>query len=605
VGRRGRIDLDPHTGLLSFSVKRGELHIFDFGEASAYQVSRFEQPFHQTIQPAGSFIEAPYKKRVEDMSRSELRDLMTRRAERGARKGRPSDDFLYRKAWIESAQRFAVPFASVAFALVALPLGIMTRRGGRASGFAISLLVIILYWITFTIGRDLALEGTLPLFAGTWGANIVLLAAGGVLLLARQRYEAFTALDGLLARFRIIASRLPGLRTGFAAGGAFRAGGIRVHRLAASFSGWRLLPRAPIVDRYVAGLFIRILVLVVLSVYVLVWVVVCRDLLNALTDRAVSPLLLLRYVIYFSPGAAWFILPISSVVAALTAISLLEKNNEVTALRTAGISVYRVAAPVLAATMAVCAVYYIVQDLVAPTANQEALRVEDMIEGRTATVTPGVRWIFGQDRRLYAYRDYDPSARVFQGLSVLEFADRGRSVRRRTWIDRASWNGKGWLVEKGWGREWNRGETYRSLEGRTLRYPEGPDFFSRREESFLRGSRLHEQMSFQQLLGHLRATRRSGYDTTHLKVALYAKTAFPFTPLVMVLIGLPFAFRLGRKGSLYGLGVALGLVIVYWALFAVFNALGLEGVVAAPVAAWAPNLLFALAGTYMLLSVPS
>jgi lipopolysaccharide export LptBFGC system permease protein LptF len=100
-------------------------------------------------------------------------------------------------------------------------------------------------------------------------------------------------------------------------------------------------------------------------------------------------------------------------------------------------------------------------------------------------------------------------------------------------------------------------------------------------------------------------TRRSGYDTTQLKVAYYARTAFPFTPLVMVLIGLPFAFRMGRKGSLYGIGISFGLVMVYWGLFAVFNALGLEGVVRPVVAAWAPNLLFGMSGAYLLLSVRS
>ena len=73
----------------------------------------------------------------------------------------------------------------------------------------------------------------------------------------------------------------------------------------------------------------------------------------------------------------------------------------------------------------------------------------------------------------------------------------------------------------------------------------------------------------------------------------------------MVLLGLPFAFKMGRKGSLYGIGIAFGLVIVYWAVFATFNALGIEGIVAPSLSAWAPNLLFGLSGSYMLLSVRS
>ncbi len=71
----------------------------------------------------------------------------------------------------------------------------------------------------------------------------------------------------------------------------------------------------------------------------------------------------------------------------------------------------------------------------------------------------------------------------------------------------------------------------------------------------------------------------------------------------MVLLGLPFAFRVGRRGSLYGIGVALLLVLVYWATYAIFNALGLESLLDARAAAWAPNALYALLGVYLMLYV--
>ena len=86
---------------------------------------------------------------------------------------------------------------------------------------------------------------------------------------------------------------------------------------------------------------------------------------------------------------------------------------------------------------------------------------------------------------------------------------------------------------------------------------------------------------------------------------LHRKVAQALAPVVMVLLGLPFAFRVGRRGSLYGIGVALLLVLVYWATFAVFNALGLETLLPPAIAAWAPNAIYALVGTYLLLYVPT
>ena len=83
-----------------------------------------------------------------------------------------------------------------------------------------------------------------------------------------------------------------------------------------------------------------------------------------------------------------------------------------------------------------------------------------------------------------------------------------------------------------------------------------------------------------------------------------ALTTVSMVPIVvMVLLGLPFAFKVGRRGSLYGIGVALLLVLVYWAVLAIFNALGLEALFDPWVAAWAPNVLFGLFGFYLMLYV--
>ena len=88
-----------------------------------------------------------------------------------------------------------------------------------------------------------------------------------------------------------------------------------------------------------------------------------------------------------------------------------------------------------------------------------------------------------------------------------------------------------------------------------------------------------------------------------LSVDLYKKVAVPFISLVMVVLGLPFAFRSGKKGSLYGIGLSIGLVVVYYATFAVMSALGEIGFLPPFLAAWAPNILFAGAGTYIMLTL--
>ena len=84
-------------------------------------------------------------------------------------------------------------------------------------------------------------------------------------------------------------------------------------------------------------------------------------------------------------------------------------------------------------------------------------------------------------------------------------------------------------------------------------------------------------------------------------VDLYDKTAFPLVSLTLVILGIPFCFRMGKRGSLYGIGVAIALVGVFLVTFSTTNALGGIGLLPPFLAAWAPNILFAGSGIYLLL----
>jgi lipopolysaccharide export system permease protein len=67
-----------------------------------------------------------------------------------------------------------------------------TRRGGRAFGYVVTLLVFVLYYAVMRVGEGLALQGQLPLWLGPQLANVLLLGVGAVLvaLLARRGPEA-------------------------------------------------------------------------------------------------------------------------------------------------------------------------------------------------------------------------------------------------------------------------------------------------------------------------------------------------------------------------------------------------------------------------------
>ena len=115
--------------------------------------------------------------------------------------------------------------------------------------------------------------------------------------------------------------------------------------------------------------------------------------------------------------------------------------------------------------------------------------------------------------------------------------------------------------------------------------------------------RTPDQMTYAELRRYIDTIRRSGYSAEQLTVKLYTKTSWPVLSLVMSLIALPFAFKIGKRGALYGVGIALVLGITYWMVFAIFTKFGEVGNLPPLLSAWSANILFSIAAVYMFLNV--
>jgi len=112
-----------------------------------------------------------------------------------------------------------------------------------------------------------------------------------------------------------------------------------------------------------------------------------------------------------------------------------------------------------------------------------------------------------------------------------------------------------------------------------------------------------DRMTYQELSRYIVELRAAGFNVTEYEVELHRKISFPWVTLIMTFIAVPFAVTTGRRGAMYGIGLGIVLAIVYWTTTSVFAALGAGGVIMPLLAAWAPNILFAAAAAYLLLTV--
>jgi lipopolysaccharide export system permease protein len=89
--------------------------------------------------------------------------------------------------WIEFHKKFSIPFACLAFTVFAFPVGLLTRRSGRSVGFAVGLMVAVVYWAMLIAGQTLGTQQlSYSAFLSMWAPNLLLLALGGVVLFVRR-----------------------------------------------------------------------------------------------------------------------------------------------------------------------------------------------------------------------------------------------------------------------------------------------------------------------------------------------------------------------------------------------------------------------------------
>jgi LPS export ABC transporter permease LptF/LPS export ABC transporter permease LptG len=602
VARRGDLYPTPDgSGTVELDLFDGSFHGYRSTDPTRYEVATF-QAYHLRISPPDYLraLEGPLDRSVNDMTPTQL---VAERKRAAAEK-----DPIIRKYGVASARaelhrRVALPLAATVFALLAIPLGVSGVRTGKSAGFAVSLLVITVYWVLFTMLANQSSEGRISPWIGMWTANAVTLAWAGY---AYWRLRKRGTEEGRLGRLlREFLARDWALRRAKPAPAAVAAVAAPQDEAPGERNGSRWIR---LMDRYIGSQYLRVFLYAVLSAYLIYAIVELKNLLDDLVNNRQPLSLVLAYFRYFVPGMITFVLPVGCLVGALVTFAVFSRSGELTALKAGGVSARRATLPVLALTLTLCGLYYVVQENIAPTTNRKAQEVKDRIQGRSARTygfAPGGRWTFGSEGRLYHYSVFDPRTEGFQGLSVLSVDWENARILEHRFAQTAAWDGRAWALSRGWHRTFPAGlraPAFARYE-RAMVELDPPQNFAQREYLWTSGGDLPEQMTLQDLGTQIGLLEASGYDTTKLRVAWHAKLAHPVTPLVMVLLGLPFAFRLGRRGSLYSIGIALILVIVYWATLAIFEALGLETVLPPVLAAWAPNALYACAGLYLLLFV--
>jgi LPS export ABC transporter permease LptG/LPS export ABC transporter permease LptF len=507
---------------------------------------------------------------------------------------------------IEFHRRLSFPTACLVLMLVGVPLGLSSKRGGKGTGFAVTLLLVFLYYFLSEIGVALARQQKLPAVAGVWGANVLFTVAG--LFLIQQMSRGGLALEVLASAGDWIAksfSRVFRIRRGDPAG---VGSGDRLRRLRRAVRA-----RFPLIlDEYAMGSFLRNFMLVLSSLTVLFLIFTFFELIGDIIKYRTPLVTVGDYLLNLIPFILYNVTPVCSLVAVLITFGALSRSSEITAMKATGVSLYRIVTPVLLVAAILSVLLFAFDESYLPAANRRQEALLSSIKGKPAQtfLRPDRKWMSGQasgsgePTRIFYYQAFDPVRNIFANVTVFEFEPGTFTLSRRIYAESAHWDADAshWEFENGWERVFANGDSVTNYhtfrESSFGEIHETPAYFKKEE-------RPSQEMSYSELASYIRDLQQSGFDTTPLRVQLNRKLSYPLLTLVMAILAVPFSLSAGKRGSLAGIGTAVGLAILYWVLAGISENLGNVNSLPAVLAAWSPDLLFAIVGSYLLLRTPT
>lgn len=356
----------------------------------------------------------------------------------------------------------------------------------------------------------------------------------------------------------------------------------------------RMMPLGGILDRYVSGGFLRIFGL---SLAVITGLYVTADFferIGNLLESGAPVATILRYFMFKAPLLISRVVGFATLFSTLFCLGLLARSQEITAIRSNGVSVQRIALPLLVISLCLSGLTFYWNETLVPIFSRNAQQIyRTEIKQKRQLSLFGTRniWIRG-DGSFINIDSFDPKSNRLSGVTVFTL-NRDFSLRSLIEIPDAHWGARNW--EPQGAVEWELradGKLSRTDSLANIPITETPS-----DLKLL--ARDADEYSYYELQKQIGEMKSKGIDTTALEVDLQNKLAIPLVSLLMVLLATPFAIKRQMSNSIsLSFGITMAIAFGYWVLTAFCISLGRSGALPPLLAAWIPNLIFSLIGLY-------
>jgi len=305
------------------------------------------------------------------------------------------------------------------------------------------------------------------------------------------------------------------------------------------------------------------------------------------------------------PAFLVFVAPMSLLLGILTALTRLSADNEIIALKTSGVGLYRLSPPVIFLSLITFLFTTFLVFYAVPWGSRSFRETLFQVAGTQGKLDVKERIFTSPFGDLVIYvNKVSPSEKVLEGIMIYDERDpqvNNTIVARRGYLtpDPKAQKLVLSLFDGSIHSQEVKGETYRTINFNTYQFTIFLKDEMEKERKRTQVSMLEKEMSIHDLREKIKGLKERGINFRPQLVELHFKFAMPFGALIFGLLGLPLGVQRTQSGRSWGFALCAVVFLLYYVLYCLGKDLGASGIISPSLAAWLPNILFGLLGAYL------
>ncbi len=346
------------------------------------------------------------------------------------------------------------------------------------------------------------------------------------------------------------------------------------------------------IDRYLLKSFFLSLIVVIIAIGLTIIVINVVEQLRDFIDHHVPITAIAEYYLYFGGWVIKSFMPMFILLATLFSVSMLARRNELLAMKTSGLSLYRLTLPYLIATMLLAAGHLYYNEYLYPAANRRRLEIKEFtIEKRSQRRLKHVSNVYRQIQPGYFYTLASLDVDRGEGQDLRMYQTERNRLSRIITASRVVYRDHTWSAQDGTVRRFDStGESFEEFA--VLPLPDIED----KPSDFSKPIGKPEDMSYDELKAYIDLMKRTGAPHLQESIDLDIKLSFPLTSIIVILISVPFASNPRRGGIAVSIAAGALISLAYFVLFRLLQSAGYNEKIPKVVAVWGVNGLFFLIG---------